>query len=297
MVMNPFAVDAVFDVVLFTPKRAPIRSSALTDRVLRPGKSVAFRLNAFAEGEAALGRRGRRLARSRGGVLDGDHARRRDPERDRRDGDGIDRPCCRSAAERGSRRSISSFPARSRSTSARRLLSSEAPVPAGGLTEASQNPDVGAALSGDVLRSVVGRRRRAGRMDRSPPRCGAWASATTVERPAARTEPASAWVVLPAIAGEPLGPRIVRGQSREHDRDGDVPCAGAEGDTLPRRRHPHDPAGLAWIRCRRGSSRAMHGSAVEIRSSGGDILALAASTSLGVKGLSTYALAMGVRDP
>ena len=55
IVMNPFAVDAVFDVVLFTPKRAPIRNSALTDRVLRPGRSVAFRLNAFAEGEPALG--------------------------------------------------------------------------------------------------------------------------------------------------------------------------------------------------------------------------------------------------
>ena len=55
VVMNPFAVDAVFDVVLYTPKRAPIRSSALTDHVLRPGKSVAFRLNAFAEGEASVG--------------------------------------------------------------------------------------------------------------------------------------------------------------------------------------------------------------------------------------------------
>ena len=55
VVMNPFAVDAVFDVVLLTPKRAPIRSSELTDHVLRPGKSVAFRLNAFDEGDPAVG--------------------------------------------------------------------------------------------------------------------------------------------------------------------------------------------------------------------------------------------------
>ena len=46
-----------------------------------------------------------------------------------------------------------------------------------------------------------------------------------------------------------------------------------------------------------GFLEGIHGSAVEIRSSGGDILALAASTSLGVKGLSTYALAMGVPIP
>ena len=55
MVMNPFAVDAVFDVVLLTPKRAPIRNSELTDHVLGPGKSVAFRLNAFDEGDPAVG--------------------------------------------------------------------------------------------------------------------------------------------------------------------------------------------------------------------------------------------------
>ncbi len=55
MVMNPFAEDAVFDVVLLTPKRAPIRSSELSDVVLHPGKSVAFRANAFAEGEPAVG--------------------------------------------------------------------------------------------------------------------------------------------------------------------------------------------------------------------------------------------------
>ena len=45
-----------------------------------------------------------------------------------------------------------------------------------------------------------------------------------------------------------------------------------------------------------GFLEGLHGSAVEIRASG-DILALAASTALGVRGLSTYALAMGVAIP
>src|SRR4029077_6770347 len=50
VVMNPFAVDAVFDVVLLTPTRATSKSSELTDHVLRPGKSLTFRLSAFDEG-------------------------------------------------------------------------------------------------------------------------------------------------------------------------------------------------------------------------------------------------------
>ena len=82
VVMNPFAVDAVFDVVLLTPKRAPIRSSELTDHVLRPGKSVAFRLNAFDEVSRRWGR-GRRLVGSRRRLVPGDHAGRRHPQRDR----------------------------------------------------------------------------------------------------------------------------------------------------------------------------------------------------------------------
>ena len=41
----------------------------------------------------------------------------------------------------------------------------------------------------------------------------------------------------------------------------------------------------------------VHDAAIEVRSVGGDIIAMAASTSLGVKGLSTYALAIGVAVP
>jgi len=37
-----------------------------------------------------------------------------------------------------------------------------------------------------------------------------------------------------------------------------------------------------------------HRSAIEVRAEGGDVIAMAASTSLGNEGLSTYALSMGV---
>ena len=55
IVMNPFDVDAVFDVALFAADRAPIRDSELTDVTLRPRRSAAIRLNDYAQGEAGLG--------------------------------------------------------------------------------------------------------------------------------------------------------------------------------------------------------------------------------------------------
>jgi hypothetical protein len=54
VVMNPFDVPAVFDVSLFTAQRAPIRDSRLTDVSLRAHRSVAVRLNPFAEDEEAV---------------------------------------------------------------------------------------------------------------------------------------------------------------------------------------------------------------------------------------------------
>jgi hypothetical protein len=56
VVMNPFASDAVFDVALyFAPPRNPGRDSELTDVTLDPGRSIGIKLNAFGEGEAAVG--------------------------------------------------------------------------------------------------------------------------------------------------------------------------------------------------------------------------------------------------
>ena len=120
VVMNPFAVDAVFDVVLYTPKRAPIRSSALTDHVLRPGKSVAFRLNAFAEGEAAVGAEvdvslGRVAVSSLGITRDGGIRSVIGTH-----GDRPDHAAAGGRRSRRNRRSTSSSRARTSSTSARR---------------------------------------------------------------------------------------------------------------------------------------------------------------------------------
>ena len=294
VVMNPFAVDAVFDVVLYTPKRAPIRNSALTDHVLRPGKSVAFRLNAFAEGEAAVGAEvdvslGRVAVSSLGITRDG----------------GI-----RSVIGTTATGSITLLPVGGGAGQSTvdvvvpggdqldfgaTLLSSEAPVPAGGLTEASQNPtsarpypvtfsgpsSVHVVAQGDGAFAAALRSVGVGNDD------GATGGAP---------EPAAAWVVLPAIAGEPSRPRIVLVNPGNTSVTVTFHALASEGDTPP----PDatltiEPGSVDQVPP--GFLEGIHGSAVEIRSSGGDILALAASTSLGVKGLSTYALAMGVPIP
>ena len=116
-------------------------------------------------------------------------------------------------------------------------------------------PDVGQAVSGDVLGSVLGRRGRSGRRLVRRRRCGAWASATTTGRPAARRRRRRTGWCLPAIAGEPARPRIVLVEPGEHVRDGHDPCAGIGGRHADPRHHPDDRAPDRWVRSRRGSSR------------------------------------------
>jgi len=294
VVMNPFAVDAVFDVVLYTPKRAPIRNSGLTDHVLRPGKSVAFRLNAFAEGEAAVGAEvdvslGRVAVSSLGITRDG----------------GI-----RSVIGTTSTGSLRLLPVgggagqstvdivvpgEDQLAFGATLLSGEAPVPAGGLTEASQNPTSArpypVTYSGPSSINVVAQ--GAGSFASSLRSVGVGNDdGATGGAP----EPAADWVVLPAIAGEPARPRIVLVNPGNTAVTVTIHALAVEGDT---------PQADVTLTIEPGSVdqvppgflEGVHGSAVEVSATGGDILALAASTSLGVKGLSTYALAMGVPIP
>ena len=54
VVMNPFAATAIVNVVLYTPDRAPIRSSSWTDLTVPPRRSVALRLNDEIPGETAV---------------------------------------------------------------------------------------------------------------------------------------------------------------------------------------------------------------------------------------------------
>jgi Family of unknown function (DUF5719) len=294
VVMNPFAVDAVFDVVLYTPKRAPIRNSALTDRVLRPGKSVAFRLNAFAEGEPAVGAEvdvslGRVAVSSLGITRDGGirsviGTTTTGPQRLLPVGGGA-----------GQSTIDVVVPGEDQLAFGATLLSGEAPVPAGGLTEASQNPTSArpypVTYSGPSSVNVVGQGEGSFAAALRSVGVGNDDGATGGAAVAAAD-----WVVLPAIAGEPARPRIVLVNPGNSSVTVTVHALAAEGDTPPADVTLTIEAGSV-DQVPPGFLEGVHGSAVRISSSGGDILALAASTSLGVKGLSTYALAMGVPIP
>ena len=294
VVMNPFAVDAVFDVVLLTPKRAPIRSSELTDRVLRPGKSVAFRLNAFDEGDPAVGAEvdvslGRVAVSSMGITRDGGI---RDVIGSVRTGSQAYLPVGGGAGQSTMDLMV---PGEEQLDFGATLVSGGTPVPAGGLTEASQNPasakpypvtfsgpsSVGMVAQADGSFAASLRSVGVGNDD------GATGGAPA---------PASDWVVLPAIAGDPARPRIVLVNPGTTSVTLTLHALVSEGDAPTPDATVSIPAGSVG-QVPPGFLEGLHNSAIEIRSSGGDILALAASTSLGVKGLSTYALAMGVAIP
>jgi hypothetical protein len=294
VVMNPFAVDAVFDVVLLTPKRAPIRSSELTDHVLRPGRSVAFRLNAYDEGDPAVGAEvdvslGRVAVSSMGVTRDG----------------GIRSVI--GAVQTGSQAYLPlgggagqatvdvMVPGEAQLDFGATLRSGGSPVPAGGLTEASQNPTSAkpypVTFSGpssvDVVAQGDGSFSAALRSVGVGNDGGATGGAQA---------PASDWVVLPAIAGEPARPRIVVANPGNTSVTVTIHALVSPGDTPTPDTTMTIPAGTVG-QVPPGFLERLHDSAIEIRAAGGDILALAACTSLGVKGLSTYALAMGVAVP
>ena len=54
VVMNPFAADAIFDVALYTARRAPIRDSDWTDITLKAHRSVALLINKHALDEEVV---------------------------------------------------------------------------------------------------------------------------------------------------------------------------------------------------------------------------------------------------
>ncbi len=54
IVMNPFATAAVIDVVVYSPSRPPLRDERLTDLVIRSGRSIAISLDELVLGEASV---------------------------------------------------------------------------------------------------------------------------------------------------------------------------------------------------------------------------------------------------
>jgi hypothetical protein len=294
VVMNPFAADAVFDIVLLTPKRAPIRDSKLTDVVLHPGRSAAFRLNAFAEGEPAVGTEvdvslGRVAVSSLGVTRDGGIRSVI--------GSASSAPRAYLPTGRGAGQSSLTVmvPGNREITFGATLLSEELPTSAGGLTEASQGPTSARSYpvttmgpsSIDVVAQgslpLVAAQRAVGVGNDDAATGGSAAPATDL-------------IVLPAVAGEPAKPGIVIVAPGNASVTVTLHALAAEGETAPT--DLTITVGASSVVAVPSSFiEQVHGSAIEIRSDGEGVIAMAASTALGVKGLSTYALSMAVPIP
>jgi hypothetical protein len=200
VITNPFEAQAVLDVVIYSPERAPVRDSEWTNLVVRPRRSISLRINDKVQGEAVTAaeidvRVGRVAVASNGVTKDG----------------GL-----RSALGWTQTSTSGVFPVIGGAGSMQLLvlspgersirfgateLSSEPPRPAGGLTEQDHGPfaataypiEIGSGPTGIELFTLDGARvagavRAIGAGDDRGATGGA-------------VEPAPDWVVLPSVAG------------------------------------------------------------------------------------------------
>jgi len=291
IVMNPFDVPAAFDVVLLTKTRAPIRDSSVIDVVLPAHRSRAIRLNPLALGEAALGAEvdvsiGRVAVSSLGiGREGGIRA-------------ALAAPAAGGAAHlpvgAGAGQTVLALmvPGDAPVQFGATLLSEQEATPAGGLTESGQGPTSAATypipVEGPGSVEVV--TQAGGQVVAALRAIGVgndWAAT------GGATAPAGRWVVLPATIGEPVIPGLI--------------LVDPLNDPVTVTLHALTEAGPTDLVVRLEPGRAFQvpaafwggvpDAAVLVTSEGGSVLALAASTSLGNGGLSTYALAMGAPMP
>jgi len=292
IVANPFAVATVMNVVLYTSDRAPIRDSEWTDLVIPARRSLALHLNTKVEGEpvvaAALDVSVGRIAAASLGVSDRTHVR--------------------SALGWTEPTTEATFPLMQGSGQTELLLlstggesirfgatalSAGQPRPAGGLTEQEHGPAAARAYAipvepGPVAidlftlqdAPVVAALRALGPGEDLGATAGAVAASDS-------------WLVLPAISG----PRSIPDAVLVNDGDADVVATvrllPSEGGTaaapvtvrVPAHSAAAVPADL-WA--------SAPGAAMLVRSAGGPLVALAASTSGRTH---AFALSLGVPFP
>jgi hypothetical protein len=297
VVMNPFGADAVFNVTLFTADRDPIRSSRWTDLSLKPHHSVALPLGssqAGALGEAALTAQidvtsGRVAAASLGIASSGGI----------RSTIGITHTSAQVflpvAAGAGQSQIEVAVPGRAPVTYGATLLSKEPQRPIVGLISSRLTP--GAAEVHPVITSgpsVVDVSTQGGG------RLVAALRAVGVGNDTAATAgvdaAASSWVVLPAVAGEPSVPGMVLANPGDQAVVVTLHLLVAASDTAVDDITVTVPPATAM-----GVSADFLASnrdaAVWVHTDGAGIIALGASTSLGVQGRSVYGLSAGVPVP
>jgi hypothetical protein len=294
-VMNPFAVEAVFDVSLFRRRGAPVRPSDLTDVALKPGRSVALKLNGFAEGEAALGVQ---VAASTGRVMAA--VNRIEASRGISSMLAASQPAgsamLPTAAGTGQSSVSVLSPGEDGIELSGTLLADEGqPILAGGLNGTAQEPLTAAPYP--MVTEGPGALRVA-----TAGEAGFVASITSqglTGDPGSTTaaqEAVSSWVVLPAIAGLPALPRVVLVNGS------DAPISVAlrllPGNDAASRTATVEIPGGSVATAPKGFFEGAWGASVQVTASQGEgVVALAAATSLGNKAIASYGLALGVPIP
>lgn len=294
VVMNPFGAGAVFDVVLFTANRAPIRDSHYSDLSLEPLHSVALRLNDHAVGEEALTASvevsSGRVAVASVGVSDSGGVRSTL---------GLTGTATQSylplAGGVGQAQLVMTVPGEAGASLGGTLLSNEGPSPLPGLVGASQEPATaklfplltdGAAAANPVSQDGTG---IVAALRASGPGVDPASTAGVLD-------PAPTWIVTPTVAGAPSRPGLVLVNPRNAPTQVTLhllaPAAATPGAditvTIPAASAVGTPAAFL--------SSAPQASVLVTAQGGAGIVALGASTSLGANGSAAYALAVGVPE-
>jgi hypothetical protein len=295
VVMNPFAREAVFSVTLLSERKEPVRHGSLTDVVLRPFRSVAFDLGDVVLGEptvsALVDVSVGRVAAATLGVADAG---------------GI-----RSAlGYLGTPPGALTFPGGADAGRTELVVMSAG--------AANGGPRV--TFDGDILVRGGPAQVFAGLAEASMPAAAARTFQTTTSGPTSvrltvsgqdvavvrRTFgvvsdqasvtgalPASSWIVLPAVAGEPSNPGLVLANP------GDESALVTLGFLSP------GPADRISVRVPPGSTvevpeeflRVAPEVGVRAEATSGTFIPAAASYSLGHDGFATYAVALGIAIP
>jgi hypothetical protein len=293
VVMNPFSVEAVFDVALFRPRLPPVRSADWIDRTLPPGRSIALNVGAKVLGQEIVGAevdvsRGRVAAASLSVTPDGGL-------RSVLGAPATTTTAYLPVAGGAGQSELAMFvPGAQGMQFAAQLLSSVAPQ-AAGTAGSTQQP--GASTAGYPIISIgpssvnvtsdagvpfVATLRARGQQSDDAATGGAVA-------------PATAWVVTPTVDGEPAHPQLVLVDpgptavrvTLQLLTPGSGPPGPQVTITVPAGSVAGAPKGFLEQADR----------AAVLVTADGPIVALGASSSGGAKGLASYGSAVGVPVP
>ena len=304
LVMNPFDTDAVLDVALFAADRV-VRHANLTDVTVKPRRSIAIRLNEFAQGEDGLGvsvevssgrvaaatlviSKGRGIA----SVLASTEPARRQVLLS---SSGTGRSMLAVAVPTVTEATAMPRPTgQLGSTFAATLRSQDPPQPAGGLLDQALEPESAAAYpittAGPSAVDLV--------VNEGAPLVAALRT-TGVGRDSGATAgsvaPTSAWVVTPTIAGDPARAGLLLLNPGASPATVTITSMPAEGEAVSE----------TTVTVPEGSVAVVAGEFLEgigaasllVTAEGSPVVALGASTSLGNDGLSLFGLAAGVPIP